>query len=344
LIAVTGANGFLGSYVVCTLLQKGARVKALKRQSSSLDEFETIFHYFFRHCSDQEKLQFRQSLSWHHAHILDTAALMDAFKDTTTVYQCAAIVSFLQKDAPKMLETNVKGTANVVNCALICGVKILCHVSSIAAIGRGNSGEHITEDTKWVNSKNNSNYAISKYKSELEVWRGKEEGLEVVVVNPGVILGVGDWSKGSCRLFSLVWGGMPFYTLGENGYVDARDVALAMVTLVDKKITGERFILVAENIQMKWYLETVSAKLGKKPPSIHAGFLLSRMAVWVDGIRSFITRKAPVITRETARASQNVFHYSSSKINLRASFHFITIQQTISDICNEFLKHQKKLS
>lgn len=341
MIVVSGASGFLGSYVVCMLLEKGKEVRALKRATSDMREFQQIFDCYFQHLSAAKREQLTAKLFWTIADINDIPSLEEAMQGATEVYHCAAIVSFLQKDRDMMMKINVEGTANMANIALQKGVQKFCHVSSIAALGRAKSGDLISEKTKWNNSKNNSNYAISKYKAEMEVWRAAEEGLPVVVVNPGVILGAGDWSKGSCKLFELVWNGMPFYTEGVNGYVDVKDVAQAMITLTEKQIRDERFVLVGKNVNMKWYLETVAVLLGKKKPTIKVNRLISQIAWILDGIKGWILGKTPSLTKETARASLNQFYYSSEKIEQKIGFQFTPMEQTISETCEQFI-HSKR--
>ena len=338
MIAVSGASGFLGSYVVCRLLEKGNSVRAFKRANSSLTEFESIFTSYF---PDQlTQTQLRKNLSWVIADVLNVPSIEEALNGVDEVYHCAAIVSFLQKNRDKMMEVNVEGTKNMVNISLIKGIKKFCHVSSIAALGREKSGDEITEKSKWSESKNNSNYAVSKHKAEMEVWRAIEEGLNAVIVNPGVILGAGDWNKGSCKLFKLVWTGMPFYTFGVNGYVDVKDVSFAMVDLMESNITKERFVLVGENLQMKKYLDSVAEKFSRKKPTIEAGKTLSEIAWRIEAFKCLLLGNEPSITRETARASQNKFYYNSNKIIQKINFQFTPIDKTIDDICLNFLKQQ----
>lgn len=337
MIAVSGATGFLGSYVTCLLLKQGKYVRAFRRSQSGMDEFERIFRYCFGQLSADEEVKIRRQLAWVEADVNDIPSLEEALEGVTHVYHCAAIVSFHQKDRDRLMKVNVEGTANMVNIAMLKGVKKFCHVSSIAALGRAKSGDQVSESTKWNASKNNSNYAISKYKAEMEVWRAAEEGLNVVIVNPGVILGTGDWNKGSCKLFELVWRGMPFYTEGVNGYVDVQDVARAMLLLVESSIQGERFVLVGKNVNMKWYLETVAEHLGKKKPYIKVNRLMSQLAWILDGLKSRIMGKQPSITKETARASLNCFYYSSDKAIREIPFTFTPMEQTIEDTCKQFL-------
>ncbi len=335
MIAVSGANGFLGSYVVCMLLEQGKSVRAFKRGQSSAREFEYIFQNYFKNESQHPQLLGR--LTWVDADINDIPSLEMALDGVGEVYHCAAIVSFVQKDRGRMMKVNVEGTANMVNVSLLKGVKKFCHVSSIAALGRAKSGDMVDESTRWNVSKNNSNYAVSKYKAEMEVWRGAEEGLNVVVVNPGVILGPGDWNKGSCKLFQLVWKGMPFYTEGVNGYVDVRDVARAMLMLTEQSKFNQRYVLVGKNVNMRWYLETVSGWLGKRKPTIRVNKLMAQLAWMLDGIKSLILQKKPSLTRETARASLNRFFYSSQKIE-QLGFSFTPMEQTIETTCKQFLQ------
>jgi dihydroflavonol-4-reductase len=336
-IAVSGASGFLGSYVVCMLLEKGKSVRAFKRSQSSVREFEYIFQFYFGSLTLAEQQQLLTQLFWVEADINDVPSLEMALEGISEVYHCAAIVSFIQKDRYRMMKVNVEGTANMVNIALQKGVSKFCHVSSIAALGRAKSGDMVDESTRWNASKNNSNYAVSKYKAEMEVWRGAEEGLNVVVVNPGVILGPGDWNKGSCKLFQLVWKGMPFYTEGVNGYVDVQDVARAMLMLTEQSKFNQRYVLIGKNVNMRWYLDTVAGWLGKRKPSIKVNKLMAQLAWILDGAKSFILGKRPSLTRETARASLNRFFYSSQKIE-KVGFSFTPMEQTIETTCKQFLK------
>ena len=335
MIAVSGATGFLGAHVVCKLLQKGLQVRALKRAQSNMAEFEYIYSLLF---TDNKA---KQHLTWVDADVLDTPAIEEALKGVDEVYHCAAMVSFSQKDKEQMMRINVQGTANMVNLSLINGVKKFAHISSIAALGREKSGVQVTEKSKWVDSKLNSNYALSKYKAEMEVWRSSEEGLNVVIVNPGVILGSGDWHKGSCALFNMVYKGMPFYTRGVNGYVDVLDVADATIKLMDSNIFAERFILVSDNTEMKYFLDETSTLLNKKKPSIEVNKLLAELAWMGAAIAALFTGKKANLTKETSRASLNKYYYSNIKIKDKIGFKFIPIKQTITQTCKNLLQHKQ---
>lgn len=334
MILVSGATGFLGAHLVCKLLSHGKHIRAMYRSVSSLAEFEYIYRLYFNDDEPKKRLQ------WFESDILDIPSLELAFDGVSEIYHCAAKVSFLQKDRNQMMKVNEEGTANMVNMALAKGVAKFCHVSSIAALGREKSGVEITESSKWSESSLNSNYAISKHKAELQAWRGQEEGLKLVVVNPGVIIGAGDWKKGSCKLFDIVWNELPFYTNGVNGYVDVKDVANVMFQLMENNVFGQRYILVASNVENKYLMHTAADLLGKRKAYIKVKKVLAEIAWRVAVFGSIFTGKSPSITRETARASLKQYYYSSKKISDKIQFTFTPIDETFNYICTQ-LKNTK---
>ena len=342
MIIVTGATGFLGSHIVCSLLQAGHSVCGLKRNKSSLQEFNYIFSYRFQNLNEQEKTKLLQQLSWTEGDLNDVLSLEEAFRTAEEVYHCAAMVSFHAKDQEKMNHINVDGTTNVVNAALLCGVKKLCYISSIAALGRTKSGLMIDEKTHWDESPNNSNYAISKHKAEMEVWRGIEEGLDAVIVNPGVIMGVGDWNKGSVNMLKIVSKGLPFYSTGVNGYVGVEDVAKAAMLLMEKNLFGQRYILVSENVSVKDFFETAAKELGKKAPYIKVNKLLAEIAWRVMALKKILTGKKANITKETARASLNQYFYNNQKVKDAIQIDFKPVKQTIAEACKQLINKEKQ--
>ncbi len=336
---VTGASGFLGAHLVCQLLEKGEPIRACKRVSSDLTEFYFIFNHYF--ASELVQTEKRKLLEWVETDINDTTSIFSVVENIKVVYHCAALVSFEGKDKEKLQKINAEGTANVVNACLNAGVDVLCYASSVAAVGRVKPGAVINEEAKWENSKYNSNYAVSKYKAELEVFRGAEEGLNVCIVNPGVILGVGNYKKGSNAMIHTIFKGMPLFSEGVNGYVNVKDVAAIMLNLVERRIFKQRFILVSESIAIKEVFFMIADGFGKKRPSFRVTPFLAEIAwrlMWV--LRLFNAQALP-ITKETARAANHVSYYDARKIKEKLNFNFISIKDTIHDCVTtyqEFLK------
>lgn len=324
---VTGASGFLGAHLVCQLLEKGEFVRACKRISSDLKEFNFIFnHYFETELVQTEK---RKLLEWVITDINDMPSLFSVFDKIKVVYHCAALVSFDGKDKDKLQKINVEGTANVVNAALNANVDVLCYSSSVAAIGRVKPGTVINEEAKWESSKYNSNYAVSKYKAELEVFRGAEEGLNVCMVNPGVILGVGNYKKGSNAMIQAIFKGMPLFSEGVNGYVNVKDVAAIMLNLVERRIFKQRFILVSESIGIKDVFFMIADGFSKKRPIFRVTPFLAEIAWRLMWVLRFFNPQALPITKETARAANHVSYYDAQKIKKTLNYNFISIKDTI---------------
>jgi nucleoside-diphosphate-sugar epimerase len=247
------------------------------------------------------------------------------------VYHSAAIVSFHKSDRQEMMRANVEGTANIVNVALEKGVRKLCHVSSIAALGRAENDGVTDESTPWVNSRENSTYSVSKYNAEKEIWRGMEEGLDAVIVNPSIILGLAAPHKGSSQLFSKVWNGLKFYTSGVNGFVDVRDVSRLMIMLMESDISGERFVVNAGNVSYKEIFDRIAKAYNKPAPFLPVNRFMSAVAWRMFKAISLFTGKPPLVTKETARTAGSEYRYANEKIKDALDFSFIEIDKTIEE-------------
>lgn len=325
MILVTGGTGLVGSYLISELISRGERVRALVRPGRHVDELKRLLAFF--HCTDTQV----SLVEWVEGDITDPYSLQLAIKDVEKVYHCAAVVSFDPREHKKMIHTNVEGTGNIVNACLINGVRKLCHVSSISSLGRPELEGVIDETAKWKTSKRNSGYAISKYGAEREVWRGIEEGLNAVIVNPSVILGAGYNPKATNRLFHAIDKMVPFYNSGVNGYVDVRDVVNAMILLMDSPVSGERYVLNSENLSLKQLLTIVAELLGKKPPYIPVGRPMLSIAWRIEWVRSRIMGATALITRENMRSARAKSFYSAEKFSKQFNYTFIPIRKTLED-------------
>lgn len=334
MILLTGATGMQGAYLLYDLLRTGKPVRAIKRSSSTT----TIQQRVFNCLNQQHGLHLSpDDAQWVEAGLLDYQSLFAAMQGVRVVYHAAAMVSFVPEEHRQMLKTNIEGTANVVNAALNQQVEKLAYVSSIAALGSEPQSGLITENSK-RNPKNKYNYyAVSKFNAEMEVWRGTAEGLPAVIVNPSIILGVGDWQKGSPAFFGQVWKGFPFYTKGRTGFVDARDVSKVLISLVDSPVRNERFILSAENLTYQAVFTEIARVLKKKPPQYYASRWLTGIAWRFEALKSKISRQNPLITRETADSAHEISRFSNEKITKQLDFQFTPIEKTIEDIGRCFL-------
>jgi len=321
MILVTGASGFLGQHLIQHLSERGGKVRAL----------------FNSHPPD-DTLKKLPGISWQQCDLLDVFAVEEVMTGIEEVYHCAAIVSFHPAHKDRMLHFNVESTANIVNEALAHNVRKLVFVSSVAALGRSEEDKkEITEEEQWEESKYNSRYGLSKHLAELEVWRGAGEGLKTVIVNPGIILGEGNWEEGSSRLMKVVYNEFPFYTQGVNSWVDVKDVARAMVRLMESDVQDERFILSAGNFFYKEVFTSMAHALGKKPPYIKAGKLLTGLVWRWNMLNSTLFGKQVTVTRETANTAQKQAFYNNTKLQkFLPGFSYTDLTASIHRIARAF--------
>ena len=253
---------------------------------------------------------------------------------------CAAIVSFSSSDIEDLKKVNIEGTANLMNVALSLGIKKVGYVSSVASLGRNTTDKIVDEQSFFIATKNESNYSLSKYFSEQEVWRASAEGLDVVIINPSIILGPGDWDKGSSQIFQKIYNGLKFYTSGSSGYVDVIDVAESLLQLLFSDVKNERFIINAANLKYRDCFDRIAEALGKPKAKIRVTPFLKEIAWRIESVKSFLTGKKPLLTKETANSSMNSNSYSADKIKHALNFRFTDIEVTIDKYAKWFISDQ----
>jgi nucleoside-diphosphate-sugar epimerase len=323
MILVTGGTGLLGTHLILALHQMQQPVRALYRS-----HIPAII---------------KDKAEWIQADILDVVALETAMQDITQVYHSAGLVSFHPKHRQQLFDINVQGTANVVNASLKAGIEKLIHVSSVAAMGRIRNGAVINESMHWNDETSGSEYSRTKYLGEMEVWRGIGEGLNAVIVNPTIIFGEhGDWTKGSMNMFRTIRNGFPWYSMGGSGFVDADDVAEAMIALMQSEISEERFLVTAENRTYSDLFFMIADAFGLKRPHKKVTPFLAALIWRLEKIRSLFTRKDPLVTKETAKTSLALVEVDNSKL-LKAlpSFSYQPLQQSIQRICTAIMNREK---
>ena len=324
MVLVTGASGLVGKHLIQALVQKGTPVTGLYR--SAIPVFD-----------DAEKA------NWIQADILDIVALEEAMQGMQQVYHCAAIVSFDSKNTKQLDKTNIEGTANVVNACLNQGIEKLLFVSSVAALGRIRENEAINETMNWTEETSNSAYGKSKYLAEMEVWRGIGEGLNAVIVNPVIILGSGDWLKGSSAIFKSAYDEFPWYTEGKSGFVDVIDVVKAMVLLMESTINAQRFIISSDNIGYREIFTMIAHAFHKKPPHKKVTKLIAEIVWRLEAVKSWFTKKTPLLTKETANTARaNVSFDNTKLLEQLPGFSYQPLSNSIERICNE-LKEMHQL-
>lgn len=332
MILVTGATGLLGSHLLYDLISRGEKPRVLRRKSSSIENIKLTFNLYSK---DADSLL--DKIEWIEGDMLDYYSLEEALIGITKVYHCAALVSFKPKEKALTREINIVGTRNLVNLCVDKQIEKFCFVSSISALGTPvNPLDTISEELKWSPEKKRSNYSLSKFESELEVWRAMEEGLNAVIVNPSVILGPGNWNKGSSKIFSSIKKGLKYFTRGITGYVYVKDVSKAMIMLMNSDISGQRFILNEGNYSFEDIFKSIAKALKITKEQKYAPRYQTEIAWRLSKFTSMISGKEPSLTKETARSAHKVAKYSNQKIKSALGFEFTPIHEAIKETAKHY--------
>lgn len=326
MVLVTGGTGFLGAYIIRELVERGYRVRAIRRRTSTTPLFipASVF----------------EQVEWFQADILDVVSLAEAMQGADSVIHAAAKVSYNPDDKKEMYQINIDGTTNTVNVALEQGIQRFVYISSVAAIGRSINGEHVDEEKQWNENGASSRYSLSKHKAEIEVWRAIGEGLNAVILNPSTIIGYGDWNESSCAIFKNVYEEFPYYSSGINGFVSVEDAAKAAVGLMESDIQGERFIVSAENWAFQQLFNAIADGFHKKRPSRPVTPFLAAVAWRWERLKTFFTGKRSLLSKESARIAQTKTLFDSGKLlSSLPGFSFTPLETTIRRACADYLRH-----
>jgi len=331
MILVTGGTGLVGAHLLYTLIDNNEKVRAIYRKTSDLNAVKKVFSYY---TSEVDKLF--NKIDWQLADITDVLSLEVVFKNVDYVYHCAAYISFNPRHFKTLKKVNVEGTANVVNLCISEKVIKLCYISSVASLGKTENESLITEECEFNPNDRNSVYSITKHQAEMEVWRGSQEGLEVVIVQPGVIIGEGIWSSASGGIFRTIAKGLKFYTPGGIGIVDVKDVVKVMIYLTKSKLKNQAYILVGENILYKKLLTKISNKLHRKAPKLLISKTLMLSFANFDWVLNKLFKTRRKLLKSTVRNLFKRSFYDSSKITTTMNFNFRDLDKTIERVAENY--------
>lgn|SRR5690554_1008164 len=329
MVFVTGGTGLLGSHLLVELVQQHDQITAIYRNKSKIDTVKKCFDFYLK---ENAELHFNK-ITWKECDVLDIPSLEEELQGHKIVYHCAAIVSFAKRDFQHMMEINRYGTENIVNLSLDLGVEKFCFVSSTAAVGTKDipSNVEVDENGKWILTEETSGYSVTKYSAEKEVWRGINEGLNAVIVNPSIIFGAGDWEESSMKIFKTISKGMKFYSPGANAFVDARDVARIMIELMNRNTFNNRYLCIGENAKFQHLFELVAKELDIKPPSKKVNPILMGITWRLSVAWAALTFSKPLITKSAAHNAFKTTKYSSQKIKDAIGYQFYTLEETVEN-------------
>jgi len=335
MVLVTGGTGLVGAHLLLKLVENGISVRAIHGKKSNLKKVEKVFGYYRK-----DSAALFNAIEWVEADINDIPALEIAFEGITHMYHAAALISFDPNNYKKLQKVNTEGTANIVNLCISNNIEKLCYDSTIGTIGKSRSDAKADEETVWTPHDANV-YALTKHAAEMEVWRASQEGLPVVMINPGFIIGPGFWNTGSGALFSIAKKGHRFYPPGGTGFITVHDVIQLLVGLMESNIKNERYIAVAENWTYHKMLTEITANYDLKPPSIQLTFLQLEIGRWFDWLKNRILKNGRRITKSSIRSLKHREIYDNQKVRRDLNFEFEPLQGTIALCCQKFVQENQ---
>jgi len=326
-ILLTGASGLLGSHILLELVEKGFHVRCLVRDEpackNSLLELSKWYGI--------DATTIENNTTYVFGDITEIDAVEDSLIGVSQVIHAAAIVSTKKKDRDLMLKVNAEGTANVVNACLRFKIEKLIYISSVATLGP-NPGDLVDEDYFFKQSPSTSAYALSKYAAEQEVWRGVEEGLNAIILNPSFIIGPSKKLNSSASIFYALKNGLPGYLVGSTGYVDARDVAKAVIMSLLSNIQSQRFILCARNLKTLVFLKMAATSLGVNAPTWEVPNYLLPLIVLGSKLKSIFSTSSIPLTWDGIRMAQSFNTFDGRRFQTYfPDFRYQPIEVSIQD-------------
>lgn len=312
---VTGATGFVGSWLTQKLLSLGYDVSVLCR-------------------SPQPKFSFSaDKIKIHVGDVSSPLTLSTALKDIDVCFHLAGLVGYSKAMREEMYKTNVLGTKNVLNACQTASVKKLIYMSSVVAVGASFDGlEPLNENSRFNLHHLDLGYFETKHEAENLVIQATRAGkIDAIILNPSTIYGPGDATKGSrSTQIKVAKGKFPFYTPGGVNVIHIDDVVEALCAAVTKGRSGERYILCGENLKIHELFQFIADSAGVSAPKIYLPKpLLLALGKLGDALESF-GQKGP-INSENAWASVLYHWFDNSKAKRELGLQPRSAKLAISD-------------
>jgi dihydroflavonol-4-reductase len=321
MFVVTGATGLLGNVLVRTLLDRAtAPVRALARSASDLSPLAGL---------DVEVVT---------GDLQDPASLVRAFAGADVVFHAAGTVSISRGGLPRLRQTNVEGTRNVLAACREAGAKRLVYCSSIHAFTAPPAGSCLTEDSPVDPARATGAYDRSKAEATLLVRRAVQEGLDAITVYPTALVGPYDYRPSFMGELVLQCsrGKLPAYVDGAYNFVDVRDVANGMAAAAAEGAPGAGYILAGHNVTVWELLKTVETVTGTPAPRLHLPIGLVRAVSPLIPPYYWITRQRPLFTTYSLEVISSGCTMTNEKAERELGYTARPFLETIQDAVRWF--------
>lgn len=320
---VTGGTGFVGLNLIEQLNAAGWDVTALVRPTSDLSYIN----------------RFKPKLVT--GAITDRASLDAAIpKGVDTLFHVAGNTNMWRKRNAEQTRDNVEGTRNVVDAALAKGVRRLIVTSSISAYGPVSGA--ITEETPSQAAQSRVNYELTKWQAQEIARAAVGQGLEVVIMQPGAIMGpydIGTWS----RMFHMVKAGqMNAVPPAGLTFAHVHQVVAAHIAAADKGENGGQYLLGGENRTMLDLVQAIAALLGTKAPKSTVPVALVKLVANIGDFASNFTGKEPAFTPEMAEGLGGDSTVTAAKAQRDLGFKVVPLEVMVKD-CYDWMRAEGRI-
>jgi dihydroflavonol-4-reductase len=313
---VTGATGYLGVDLVQALLGQGRQVRALARSDAGAARLAATGAEIVR------------------GDVTEPDSLPPAFAGVTRVFHLAGVVGHRARDDERLRAVNVDGARNVLAACRSAGVERVVFTSSVAAMGPAATPGHPRDEGAWMldgdDGRPDFRYARTKAAGEQVALDAAAGGLEVVVVNPGFVIGPGDVHRvSSWAIEEYLRGNLRFTIDGGLSYVDGRDVVAGHLLAEERGQSGQRYILTNEegNLSHHDFFARVGRVTGTPRRQLHLpkGVLLPLLRAGTA-----VRLPLPLDADELASSSRWWF-YTAAKARSELGFETRPLDDTIRD-------------
>ena len=291
-VLVTGGSGLVGGSIVRTLLQQGNQVRVFARKTSKTEHLTA------------------RGVEIAYGDILDINSIKVALKGCTKLYHAAALYDLWGLDEQALMQTELEGTRNALDAALLGNVEKVIYTSTAVTIGekKGEVGTETTKHRGYFLSK----YEQAKFEAEQIALSYLNKGLPLIIVNPAGVYGPGDLKPSGRAAIDLINKRMPGLFGGTNSLVYLDDVGMGHVLAADKGNIGQRYILCGNIVTLNEWGRLICELSGERTPPILPTFLAGMYASFGE-LMSRFTKHPPVLSLETFRTVSHGFQVDGSK-------------------------------
>lgn len=315
---VTGATGHVGNNLIRLLCEQGRSVRALvhiRRQETDIAGVEIA-----------------------KADICDQESLCRVFDGAEVVYHLAAIISLSMDDWHSLEEVNIKGTRNVVEACIRCGVRRLVYFSTIHTMVQEPMNMTLDEYRPLLVSRCCPPYDRSKADAEREVLKGIKRGLDAVIINPTGIIGPYDYEPSyfGSALLMMAKNKLPALVNGGFDWVDVRDVVEGAVNAEKLAMAGTKYILSGHWVSMADLAALVSEVTGTSIPRLVFPMWIARLGIPVVALYDRLSGRRPFYTEVALQALASNRNISHERATHDLGYRPRPFQYTVADTLRWF--------